>query len=56
MKLVARAKKEGRRSVRTRTCASSLSCKKMEELAADLLCYSLGRSESSDVMKPPVNT
>jgi hypothetical protein len=26
-------------------------CKKMEELAADLLCYSLGRFESLDLMK-----
>jgi hypothetical protein len=27
-----------------------VSCKKMEELAADLLCYSLGRFESLDLM------
>jgi DNA repair exonuclease SbcCD ATPase subunit len=33
-----------------------VSCKKMEELAADLLCYSLGRFESLDFMKQPVNT
>lgn len=31
-------------------------CKKMEGLAADLLCYSLGRFESSDVIRKSVNT
>jgi DNA repair exonuclease SbcCD ATPase subunit len=31
-------------------------CKKMEEPAADLLCYSLGRFRSLEAMKPPLKT